>query len=91
MVPLVDAKNPKYPTCMLQLHLCSSESFQTGTNKEMATKLSEFETLTSAEEAGNSTLHGVILGFSPMKIGTKAKYLEAKLTDGDEELRVVGF
>ena len=57
----------------------------------MATKLSEFETLTSAEEAGNSTLHGVILGFSPMKIGTKAKYLEAKLTDGDEELRVVGF
>ena len=58
--------------------------------QEMAKTPTEFE-ISGAAEAGNATLHGVIAAVSPMKKGSKAEYFDAKITDGEAQLRVVGF
>ena len=58
--------------------------------QEMSTTPTEFE-ISSVAETGNATLHGVIAAVSPMKKVSKAEYFDAKITDGEVQLRVVGF
>ena len=48
------------------------------TSYDIATKPSKFDTLSSATEADNATLHGEVAGVSP-------------IADGEAQLRVVGF
>ena len=51
----------------------------------------DFDSLNSASETESATLHGVVAAVSPMKYGGKAEFFEAKLTDGDAHMRLVGF
>ena len=51
----------------------------------------ELDTLSSATEAKDATLHGVVAAVSPIKNGSKAEYFDAKIADGQPQLRVVGF
>lgn len=51
----------------------------------------ELDTLSSATEAKDATLHGVVAAVSPIKKGSKAEYFDAKIADGQTHLRVVGF
>ena len=57
----------------------------------MAEKPVDFGSLSSATEAGNASIHGVVAAVSPMKRGGKTEYFEAKITDGEGQMRVVGF
>ena len=51
----------------------------------------KFDALKQADTSNNAKLHGVIATVSPMKKGKSADFFEAKITDGDTEMRVVGF
>ena len=51
----------------------------------------DFVILSLVPEAQNAILHGVVVAVSPMKRGANAELFEAKLTDGDTQMRVVGF
>ena len=42
-------------------------------------------------KADNATLHWVVAVVSPMKKGSKADYFDAQITDGEAQLREVGF
>ena len=67
--------SPTYPSTMAPQHKCN-----------------EFETVNAAAEASSASLHGVIASVSPKMIqGKTTDYFEAKLTDGDVQMRVVGF
>ena len=39
----------------------------------------------------SADIHGVIASVSPMKKGKRASYFDCKLTDGEVQMRVVGF
>ena len=56
----------------------------------MTTK-QDFETLSLASEAQNASVYGGVAAVSPMKRGGKAEFFEANITDGDVQMRVVGF
>ena len=39
----------------------------------------------------SADIHGIIASVSPMKKGKRANYFDFKLTDGEVQMRVVGF
>ena len=45
----------------------------------------------AAEEVECVTVDRVVGNISPMKTGKKSRYFEAKMTDGEVQMRVVGF
>ena len=51
----------------------------------------EFDSLSGVSEAESADIHGVIASVSPMKKGKRASYFNCKLTDGEVQMRVVGF
>ena len=51
----------------------------------------EFDSLSGVSEAESADIHGVIASVSPMKKGKRASYFDCKLTDGEVQMRVVGF
>ena len=51
----------------------------------------EYMALKDAATSVNATVHGVIRSLSPMKKGKASKFLHANLTDGETQMRVVGF
>ena len=51
----------------------------------------EFECLRKICEVENANVHGVVASVSPMKKGKGAKFFDAKVTDGETHVRVVGF
>ena len=60
----------------------------------MSAKRSLFKTMDSlkdVEQTDNAVVHGVIANVSDMKQGAGRPFFEAKLTDGEKQLRVVGF
>ena len=54
-------------------------------NKEEFVSLKDIQTSTSAK------MHGRVLRVSPMKDGKGAPYFEARLSDGEGQIRLVGF
>ena len=53
--------------------------------------IEEFESVSDAKSSESATVHGLVASVSPMKPGKRAKYFDAKLTDGAKHLRIVGF
>ena len=47
--------------------------------------------LKDAGTSENAIVHGVITSLSPMKKGTASNFFHANLSDGDTQLRLVGF
>ena len=55
-------------------------------------KLTEdFDIVSAATPADSANIHGVVSSFSPIKKGKRTDFFEAKLTDGEQQMRVVGF
>ncbi len=59
--------------------------------KRNLTLTQEFDSVSDAAEAESASVHGVVASVSTMNKGKRAELLEAKLTDGEQQLRVVGF
>lgn len=51
----------------------------------------EFDSVSEATSSDNATIHGVVTSLSPMKLGKRSRYFEAKLTDGKKHMRMIGF
>ena len=51
----------------------------------------EFDSLSGVSEVESADIHGVIASMSPMKKGKRANYFDCKLTDGEVQMRVMGF
>ena len=53
--------------------------------------IEEFDSVSSAASSESATIHGVIAEVGDMIPGKRAKFFEARLTDDDKHMRVVGF
>ena len=54
--------------------------------------IEELKDFTAVEQSIDSaTLHGALTSLSPVKKGRMAKYFDGTITDGNTELRLVGF
>ena len=80
------------------LHLCywkailfSETSVLAMAEKGKLRACDDFDSLNAVSEVENASVHGVIASLSPMKKGKGADFFDAKLTDGDTNVRVVGF
>ena len=51
----------------------------------------DFKSLSAVVEVDNANVHGVVACLSPMKKGKGAEFFDGKLTDGETNVRVVGF
>ena len=51
----------------------------------------EFDSLGAATPTDSAIVHGVVSSLSPMKKGKTTDFFEAKLMDGELQMRVVGF
>ena len=58
--------------------------------KDVVPHPDHFESLKEATITDNATVQGMLMNVSPMKKG-QSPYFEAKLTDGEDQMRVVGF
>ena len=50
-----------------------------------------FDSLKDATVTDKGTVQGIVLNVSPMKKGHSSTYFDAKITDGKDQMRVVGF
>ena len=58
--------------------------------KDVVPHPDHFESLKEVTVTDNATVQGMLMNVSPMKKG-QSPYFEAKLTDGEDQMRVVGF
>ena len=56
----------------------------------MASKRKEFNSISDATPQTTNII-GIVTAVSPMKKGKRANFFEAKMTDGDKNMRIVGF
>ena len=57
----------------------------------MATQSPTADEVKNLKDSDNATVHGVIKSLSPMKRGRTANVFHGNITDGETQLRVVGF
>ena len=55
------------------------------------TPLEEFASLKDVKPTENAQVQGIVMSVTPMKKGQFATYFDAKITDEEKEIRVVGF
>ena len=62
-----------------------------GVSSPQGQQAHEFDNLKRTTASDSATVHGVVASLSPMKKGRSANYFEGRITDGDTEMRLVGF
>lgn len=70
----------------------AAKSSQSSASSSEVDAIAEFDNLRSLEENEKGSVHGLVGQVSPMTVGKTGKgYFHALLTDGDQDVRIVGF
>ena len=79
-------------TCIRHDSKMATKCFQSSASSSEIDAIAEFDDLHSLEENEKGSVHGLVGQVSPMTVGKMGKgYFHALLTDGDQDVRIVGF